>query len=908
MELVAEPSSHRIEFSELGQVFETDVRHGLSRVEAESRHHQSGPNELAGKPPPPWWTKLLGQFSDLVIWILLVAAALSALLGDWLEAAAILAIVALNALLGFVQEQRAERALHSLKKLSAPNAKVIRDGLRRTIAARNLVPGDLVEIESGDHVPADLRLIKTFCLTIQEAPLTGESVPVEKDAAARVMENAAIGDRTNMAFTGTTTVAGKGLGIVAAIGMHTELGRIAGFLQSEKTDLTPLQKRLAELGRVLIVACFGLVMLTSVLQLIRGEHLAQTILVALSLAVAAVPEGLPAVVTVALALGLQRMVRRNALIRRLASVETLGCVTVICSDKTGTLTRNEMTVTDIVTGSTHYRVTGAGYSPEGEFIVASPTRSLTADTSHSNNGKIDPANEPDLRLALTIGLWCNNARLERSSRNGKHFEIFGDPTEGALLVAARKAKLERNGRVSLVDELPFDSDRKLMSVMIDDSHKGTFIYTKGAPEAVLNRCQFEHHNGNDRLLTPERREEILHDSRNMAQHALRLLAVAYRQPENRHTLEEHDLVFAGLIGMMDPPRTDAQIAVAKCKSAGIRPMLITGDHPATGLAVARELDIADEKDRGITGSELDELSDEQLSAALDNVAVYARVSPEHKFRLVKTLETKGEVVAMTGDGVNDAPAVKMADIGIAMGITGTDVTKDASDMVLMDDNFASIVNAVEEGRGIYDNIQKFVHYLLSCNASEIALILVAAIIGWPVPLLPIQILWINLITDGLPALALAMEKPEPNVMNRPPRPPNEPFFNRARGTQILSHGALMAFVTIGGFGYAYFSHGLAYAQAMAFHITTFTQLFFAFACRSQRYTVPQLGLFTNPYLLVAVVLSGLLQVSLMWLPFTRSVFFASPPQFGFDWISIFVLAITPLTIVEVAKMLRRPAK
>ena len=901
MEKVDELSSHRIDISEVDKVFKTDLRRGLSQAEADSRYSQHGPNELAGKPPPPWWTKLLGQFSDLVIWILLVAAALSALLGDWLEAAAILAIVALNALLGFVQEQRAERALHSLKKLSAPNAKVIRDGLRRTIAARNLVPGDLVEVEAGDHIPADLRLTKTFGLSIQEAPLTGESMPVEKDETAPITDNAAIGDRTNMAYTGTITVAGKGFGIVTATGMQTELGRIAGFLQSEKSDPTPLQKRLTELGRVLIVACFGLVTLISILQLIRGEHLANTIMVALSLAVAAVPEGLPAVVTVALALGLQRMVRRNALIRRLASVETLGCVTVICSDKTGTLTRNEMTVTDIITGSTHYRVTGAGYSPEGEFI------SLT-DSLHRDNGKVVPENEPDLRLALTIGLWCNNARLERSSRNGKHFEIFGDPTEGALLVAARKANLERNGQVSLVNELPFDSDRKLMSVMVDDSRHGTFIYTKGAPEAVLNRCRFEHHDGSDRPLTPQRREQILHENRDMAQQALRLLAVAYRQPENRHTLEEHDLVFAGLVGMMDPPRTDAKIAVAKCKSAGIRPVLITGDHPATGLAVARELDIANETDRVITGSELEALSDEDLSAALDDVAVYARVSPEHKLRLVRTLETKGEVVAMTGDGVNDAPAVKMADIGIAMGVTGTDVTKDASDMVLMDDNFASIVNAVEEGRGIYDNIQKFVHYLLSCNASEIALILVAAIIGWPVPLLPIQILWINLITDGFPALALAMENPEPNVMNRPPRPPNEPFFNRARGRQILAHGALMALVTVGGFGYAYFNHGLAYAQAMAFHITTFTQLFFAFACRSSRYTLIRLGVLTNPYLLGAVVVSGLLQISLMWLPFTRTVFFTSAPQFGFDWLTIFALALIPLTIVEAAKMIRHPAR
>ncbi len=877
------------------KILATDLERGLTAAEARARLMRDGPNKLAEATPPPWWRNLLEQFNQLVIWILIAATILSGVLGDWLEAGAIFAIVVLNAILGFFQERKAEEALSSLRKLSSPGARVLRDGALHDLAAEELVRGDVVELEAGDRVPADLRLTSNFALKIQEAALTGESVPVEKDAPAILPDESTIAERVNMAFMGTSAVAGKGRGVVVATGMQSELGRIAGFLQTEDDEATPLQKRLEELGRVLIFACLALVVIIFVLQLARGERLANTVLLAVSLAVAAVPEGLPAVVTIALALGLQRMVKRNALIRRLASVETLGSVTVICSDKTGTLTRNEMTVTEIVTGSQHYQVKGSGYAPEGEF-------------QNARGARVEPRNEPELERALEIGLWCNNSQLEAPDERENRWRVVGDPTEGALVVAARKAGLHRNAERAVVHEIPFDSARKLMSVVVRHGAETGAIYTKGAPETLLERCSFEQLPNEVIPLSTARRAELLQESQAMAERALRVLGLAWREAdESSMTGGEHELIFAGLAGMIDPPRDEARRAVARCKSAGIRPVMITGDHPATALAVGRAVGIVHANGSVIEGAELDRLSEDELLGRVAQLPVYARVSPEHKLRVVRALRARGEVVAMTGDGVNDAPAVKTADIGIAMGITGTDVTKEASDMVLTDDNFASIINAVEEGRGIYDNIQEFVHYLLACNASEIALVLFAAVVGWPVPLIPIQLLWINLITDGLPALALAMEKPAADVMHRPPRPATEPFFTRSSGMRILRHGLVMAMVTIGGFAYAYLTAGTAHAQAMAFYVTTFAQLFFSFACRSQRRTMPQLGLFTNPYLLGAILVSSLLQISLLWLPLTREIFFTAPPRFGFDWLLILVLALAPVSLVEVRKIFRSRA-
>jgi P-type Ca2+ transporter type 2C len=900
MEPVVAPRWHHTNIDEVVRSLATDLAKGLSSGEAEFRAKEYGANELAEAPPQHWWLRLLSQFNEVVVWILIAATILSAILGDWLEASAIFAIIMLNALLGFFQEQKADRALASLKKLSSPVARVIRDGSVRSIPAAGLVPGDVIEIEAGDHIPADARLVTTFGLKTHEAALTGESDPIDKDRFAVVAEGATTAERANMVFTGTTAVAGKARAVVTATGMNTELGRIAAFLKTEEREPTPLQKRLAELGRVLIVACLVLVAIIFALQLLRGESLAQTFLLAVSLAVAAVPEGLPAVVTIALALGLQRMVKRNALIRRLASVETLGSVTVICSDKTGTLTRNEMTVTEIVTGTRQYKITGTGYEPRGEFVAFA-----TGPNEKIASRRVSLPDDPALATALEIGIWCNNSTLQAPTDHDEQWRIVGDPTEGALIVAAKKAGLDRDSDRTIVHEIPFDSNRKLMSVVTQKTNERPVIYTKGAPELLLERCAFENRDGHIMQLSHGRREQLLQQSSDMANRALRLLAFGYRELDNGSPdYQERDLVFAGLVGMMDPAREEARAAVAKCRSAGIRPVMITGDHPATALAIAHELKIANKNEVEITGSQVDALSDDELACRVENIAVYARVSPEHKLRVVQALKTNGQVVAMTGDGVNDAPAVKMADIGIAMGITGTDVTKEVSDMVLTDDNFASIVNAVEEGRGIYNNIQEVVHYLLSCNISEVALVLFAAVVGWPVPLLPIQILWINLITDGSPALALAMERPEPDVMSRLPRAPNEPFFTRESGSRILVHGFVMAMINIGGFAYAYARGGTSYAQATTFYITTFAQLFFSFACRSSRYTLPQLGAFTNPYLFVAIAISGILQMSLLWFPLTRDVFFKTAPQFGFDWLAIFLLALAPVSLVEIAKIIR----
>ena len=877
------------------EALKTDPEKGLDAVEARARLERYGPNKLTDATPVPWWRNLLAQFNQLVIWILLAATVLSGILGDWIEASAIFAIILLNALLGFFQERKAEEALSSLQKLSSPTAKVVRDGALHSIAAQELVPGDLVELEAGDRVPADLRLIRTFGLKTQEAALTGESTPVEKEAAAVVAENATIGERLNMTFMGTSAVAGKGRGVVAAGAMQSELGRIAAFLQTEEREPTPLQKRLEELGRVLIFACLALVAVIFVLQLVRGEKLAHTFLMAVSLAVAAVPEGLPAVVTIALALGLQRMVKRNALIRRLASVETLGSVTVICSDKTGTLTRNEMTVTEIVAGGRSYHVTGTGYAPEGEFIAREADRA-------------DPQIDPDLALALTIASWCNNAQLKSPNETSERWRIVGDPTEGALIVAARKAGITRDTHRRVIHEIPFDSERKLMSVVVRDAERGAAIYTKGAPEILLDRCASEQRDGDIAPLSPARREQLLQLSRAMADRALRVLGLATRGTnEQAKDYREQDLIFAGLVGMIDPPREEARVAVAKCRSAGIRPVMITGDHPATALAVARQSGIAGEQELAVSGAELDAFSDEELSAGVDTVSVYARVSPEHKLRVVKALRARGQVVAMTGDGVNDAPAVKMADIGIAMGITGTDVTKEASDMVLTDDNFASIVNAVEEGRGIYDNIQEFVHYLLSCNASEIALVLFAALIDWPVPLLPIQLLWINLVTDGLPALALAMEKP-------------------ASGCHATPSASVEGAILYPGERHAHFAprHPHRYGHdrrirlrlssrrrslraGLRLLLTVFAQLFFSFACRSQRYTLPQLGPFTNPFLLAAIVPRASCNSHCSGSPSPGSCSLRHTWQFGADWLLIF-LALTPVSVVEIGKIIRHRVK
>lgn len=871
-----------------------DAEQGLRSEQVTELRGRYGWNQLSEVPATPLWKKLLGQFKDLVIWILIVAAVISGVLGEWPDAVAILAIVLLNGLLGFFQEERAEQSLASLQKLSAPMAKVVREGKLQSVPTRELVPGDLVEIEAGDNIPADARLVRAFGMRVQEAALTGESMPIEKDADCVLAAETPLGDRRNMVYMSTIVAAGKTSAIVVATGMMTELGRIAGLLQRYRPEPTPLQRRLAELGKVLIVACLAIVGLVFTLQMLRGGNLLEVLLLAISLAVAAVPEGLPAVVTMALALGLQRMVKRNALIRKLPSVETLGSVTVICSDKTGTLTRNEMTVREIVAGTKQFAVTGVGYAPHGQFF--------------SESQVVDPRTDLDLWTALTVGTRCNNARVNPQGDGAESWQIIGDPTEGALVVAALKAGIEANNREHRVEhEIPFDSERKAMSVMMRIPGGKRVMYTKGAPEMILANCSSELQSGTIAALSDARRSQIMQVNSEMASRALRVLALSYREicDDQQIGFEERDLVFAGLVGMIDPPREEAKEAVRKCHAAGIRPVMITGDHPATAMAIARELQIAANGDRAVTGEELNTFSDDELASQVERISVYARVSAEHKLRVVRAWKQQNQVVAMTGDGVNDAPAVRAADIGIAMGVTGTDVTKEASAMVLTDDNFASIVNAVEEGRCIFDNIQKVLFFLLSCNAGEILLMLVASILGWPAPLLPIQLLWINLVTDGLPALALSLEKPEPGIMQRKPRPPKESILSLRSGLIILGQGALVGGVTLIAFGATYDgAETVGRARTMAFCVLVYAELFRALAARSQTLTLSQLGLFSNPQLLGAIGVSCLLQLSVVMMPFARPVF-ESVQHFGREWALLFVLALVPVTVIEVLKVVQR---
>ena len=874
-----------------------DLPAGLTESRVAELRGTAGWNEIDRQRGTPRWARLLSQFKELVVWILIAASLLSGLLREWADAAVILAIVILNGAIGFLQEERAGRSLALLRKLSAPTAKVVRDGLIRVLPARELVPGDCIRLETGDSVPADARLVEDRGLSAQESALTGESVPVEKDSGAVVSPETPLADRRNMVFTGTVVVSGTAAAVVVSTGMDTELGRIAGLIERQAPEPTPLQSKLRELGRTLIVVCLAAVALIFFLNLWRGGNAGEVLLLSVSLAVAAVPEGLPAVVTIALALGLERMAKRNALVRTLPSVETLGSVSVICSDKTGTLTRNEMTVREVIAGGRTYRIGGTGYAPSGTVLGPS-------------GESVKPDESPDLALALTIGALCNNARLSPPAGSEGAWRVVGDPTEGALLTAALKAGVDLESSRTFLHEIPFDSGRRLMTVVIRDPEGATWMYTKGAPESVLARCIGVQLDGKVEDLTEQHRRDVLETSARLASEALRVLALAYRTCGTDGRTED-GLVFAGLAGMLDPPREEAREAVRKCRSAGIRPIMVTGDHPATARAIARELELAGAADAVLTGVELDTMSDGDLAGAVERVSVYARVSAEHKLRIVQAWKGRDRVVAMTGDGVNDAPALKAADVGVSMGLSGTDLTREASDIVLTDDNFASIVNAVEEGRRIFDNIQRFVHYLLACNLSEVLLMLVASLAGWPAPLSAIQILWINLVTDGLPALTLAVEPAEPDVMRRGPRPRGQRILTRDGVLRLLIEGALLAAAALLAFALLLRpgdESSLHAATTAAFCVSALSQLAFSLACRSHRYTLPELGLRTNLPLLAAIVGSAALQVAVVVVPALRAIFL--PRGGGLEpgtWAWILVLALAPVTIVEVTKIVRARA-
>ncbi len=867
---------------------------------------------------------LIGQLNNFVVILLVVAAVISALLGDWIEAAAIMAIVVLNAILGVVQESRAQAALAALKKLAAPEAHVLRDGRRGTVPAIELVPGDIVFIEAGNFIPADVRLLEAVNLRVDEASLTGESVAVNKDAALVLEKDIPLGDRLNTAFMGTTATYGRGRGVVVSTGMSTQLGLIAGMLQAVEEEQTPLQRRLDHLGRVLgwgALSVCGLVFVVGVLraEAISVEVVTGMFMIAVSLAIAAVPEGLPAVVTITLAMGMREMVRRHALIRRLASVETLGSATVICSDKTGTLTQNEMTVTRLWVDGKLFEISGSGYSAKGDFRLEGKT--------------VNIQDFAGAMQALWIGVLNNDADLEpMPNDNQETYRIIGDPTEGSILVAAAKAGMlesQMEKDYPRQDEIPFDSARKRMVTMhtvqnsrysalrIPKSDNGKACYAiavKGAPDVVLNLCScYATIDNHIQPLDDQARQRILRANDSMTGEALRVLGLAYRMETvdpslvKREDLEK-DLIFVGMVGMIDPPRAEVSPALRKARNAGIRTLMITGDYPNTASAIASTIGLMRPAAQVLTGMQMNALDDEALKNEVLKTDVFARVSPEHKMRIVDALRANNEVVAMTGDGVNDAPAIKRADIGVAMGITGTDVAKETADMVLTDDNYASIVSAIEQGRIIYSNIRKFVYYLLSCNVAEITIIFLATLITGRSPLTAIQLLWLNLVTDGAPALALATEKGDPDIMDQPPRPPKESIINRYMATGIGVQTVAITAVTLAAYfiGLAASDH-IMFANTMAFVTLSISELVRAYTARSEYYPLLKIGMFKNKWMNLAVLSSLAMILMVVYVPFLQQIFNTQALGWA-QWSEIIPLLIFPSLAAEVTKLLFSPQR
>lgn len=908
----ASNSWHVLSADALSRDLGSDLNRGLNELLVSERLAAYGSNELPEASPPSILTLFFSQFTSAIVWVLIGAAVVSGLLEDWLDAAAILAIVVLNGLLGFWQEHRAERSLAALRKMSLSMARVLRGGSQRSILARDLVPGDLILLEAGDRIPADARLIYATNFQSQEASLTGESTPVQKSAGVLSESGAPLADRTNMVFMGTIAVSGKARALVVATGLRTELGRIAAMIQTateaERTE-TPLQRRLEHFGHTLLWLALAVVTVVFVLGYLRGEPLVAMFLTSVSLAVAAVPEGLPAVVTITLALGVTRMARRHALIRKLPAVETLGSATVICTDKTGTLTKNEMTVTKLFAGGKTFEVTGEGYEPVGEIHQLSSEFGVRS--SELSGERIGLREAAGLRHLLTAAVLCNGAALRQAEGT---WRILGDPTEGALLVAAAKSgltmdQLEPTHR--FLQEVPFDPERKRMTVVRQTS-EGPVAYAKGAPDVLLKLCASHMTcDGSIEPLTDAARRTILEANAAFAHDALRVLAVAHRRCDSavdayRAEELERALIFLGLAAMKDPLRPEAKAAVKTCREAGIRTVMITGDHKDTAVAIAGELGVMNGQGKACSGAELDRLSDDDLALAVDGVSVFARVSAEHKLRIVKAWKARGAIVAMTGDGVNDAPAVKAADIGVAMGMSGTDVTKEAADMVVTDDNFASIAAAVEEGRMVFDNIRKTVHFLLSCNMSEVLVMLFATLLGMPLPLLPIQILWMNLVTDGIPALALAVDPKAPDLMEHPPRRPEARLLDGRRLLIIGAEGMMLGSIALGAFAYSLIglNQDLAQARTVAFTVMVVAQLVHAFNCRNELLSLFQLGVGTNRALLGAFVFSLMTQVAVLTVPAAAPVFKIASLSFE-DWALMGAAGILPFMIIEAIKLLRR---
>ena len=856
---------------------------GLTQFEANIRLNKFGPNEIAAEKKVSDWVLFFQQFKNFLVFILIVAAIISAILGEFLDAGAILAIVIINSILGFYQERKAEQAVEALKKLAAPKATVIRDGETKIIPATEVVPGDVILLKVGDRVPADARIVEELNLKCDESALTGESTPVEK-AMDVIKKDVAVAERTNMIFSGTIVVYGHCKAIVVETGMSTEFGKIAKMLEVED-EQTPLQKRLETLGKQLSLIILVIVGIVFVAGFLRGGDPAFMFLTAVALAVAAIPEGLPAIVTITLSIGLQRLASKNAIIRRLSAAETLGSTTVVCSDKTGTLTVNEMTVRKLYVNDMIIDVTGEGYDTQGKFLYKN--KEIQADEG--------------MQLLLGTGLLCNDAQIKENK------EVLGDPTEAALIVSAKKAGLEDlRQKYKRTDEISFTSERKMMSVLCEVDGRRV-VYVKGAVEEILKKCSTIYSSVGVRKISEDDKRRIIDTNNEFAKNALRVLGFAVKRIEPREKLKEEDLMFVGLQGMIDPPRKEVKDAIALCKKAGIKAVMITGDHKETAAAVARELEMIDKttddlqsssNSKVLTGLELDAMSNDDFENIVEDVVVYARVSPEHKVRITDALKKKGHIVAMTGDGVNDAPALKKADIGIAMGITGTDVSKEASDMILTDDDFSTIVAAVEEGRGIYDNVKKFVNYLLSCNVGEVATIFTSILIGLPLPLLPLQLLWMNLITDGLPALALGVEPKEKDIMLRKPRNPKEKVLTRESFRMIL---LVATIVTAGTILLFYFElpNGIDKARTIAFTTIIMFQMFVALGLRSNQ-PLLKTGIFSNRKLIYAILSSVFLQLLIIYTPVFGPIFDVVPLDV-FDWIAILGVSITVLIALELRK-------
>jgi Ca2+-transporting ATPase len=864
---------------------------GLSNAEAVSRLQQYGANELQAAHRISPWEILLEQFKNVLILILLGATTISLFLGHGVESIVIAVIVLFAVGLGFLQEYRAERAIEALRKMAAPTATVLRDEVEIKIPARELVPGDVILLRTGDRVPADARLLESVNMQVEEAALTGESVPVEKHDKALENDELPVGDRKNMIYAGTAITYGRGRALVTATAMQTEFGKIAQLLQTVETGKTPLQQNLDKLGTVLARAAFVVVAIIVALGLLRGQPFIEMLIFGIALAVAVVPEALPAVVTISLAIGVQKMVKRNALIRRLPAVETLGSTSVICSDKTGTLTKDEMTVRRIYTAGQVFKVSGAGYIPEGEFSV---------------NGEKPVPPTQALKLMLTAAILASDTRLVNGDHDsGSGWDIKGDPTEGALVVVAAKAGLQKDAldiENPRVHEIPFSSETKRMTTL-HQTAAGLTAYAKGAPEVILEGCDFVLTENGFTPLNTAGRNQILEQAHAMAGEALRVLAIALKANVTPETAER-GMTFLGLAGMIDPPRPEAKAAIAICAEAGIRPVMITGDHPVTAQAVARELGLLREGGRVVTGPELEEMPDDQLQREVETISVYARVSPSHKLRVVTAWQSRGHIVAMTGDGVNDAPALKKADIGIAMGITGTDVTKEAAAMTLTDDNFASIVAAVEEGRGVFGNIKKYLMFLLSSNIGEIGLMAGSALLGLPLPLTAVQILYVNLATDGLPALALAVDPAEKDLMKRKPRNPRTGIFTRPVVTLMVLGGIWSTLVNLGLFTWALNSgRSVAEAMTMTFVSLVLIQFFKAYNFRSDRHSVLHKP-FANKWLNISILWELVLLMVIIYVPFLHDAFGTYYLPL-IDWLIIIGLAFTIVPVLELAKWMER---